>query len=276
MTWQFPAGTREIALDKPRVYHLSAWGSMGDQRRVAFLRQVAEQRGRDPRIRDLAARILAQAGVDQRQYEQQAAALLKWVQTNIAYINEPGEILQDPLITLERKYGDCDDLAILLASLFEAVRLQWRFVLSGAHPRTRQKARWVEGEPYPRGVVWAHIYVRVGWPPFGQVAVWRWAEPCVKGVPLGWDVTDHMARTGRTSMPELAGPYGAVAPYGMANPMAGMNASHIAVQVAIGVGVSIIASLILDEIKAHRRAAAARRERGGKRDDWYLNTFDKD
>lgn len=240
---------RPIALDAPRTYHLPRWGQMSDPQRLAFLRSVAVQRGRDPRIREIAFRLVA--GIPERDYPRQAAAILKAVQPGgplMAYINEPGEVLQDPLYTLKVKAGDCDDAALLLAALFEAVRLPWRFVLSGrafavTDPPTRPadpgiawpsgpRMRWVEGTRYPPGrVKWGHIYVVVGWPVFTP-RQWAWAEPTVRNAPLGWDVTSHMERTGKSMLPELGDPYAATLP-----PAPGASAPQVvAVPVAAGTG----------------------------------------
>ena len=206
-------GAAPITLDTPRAYHLPNWETMSDPQRLAVLRGLAEQRGRDPRIRQLAFTILRQSRVDQRQYQKQAAALLKWVQYAIAYVNEPGEQIQDPLLTLRLKAGDCDDMAIMLASLYEAIRLPWRYVLSGAVTSPGEKpkrTRWIEGTPLPHGFRAGHIYITVGWPPFAPPdrVTWTWAEPTIKGKPLGWDVTGELQRRGTSSLPELAGDYG--------------------------------------------------------------------
>jgi hypothetical protein len=208
------ATMRPIELDAPKVHHIPEWDRMDDRQRVAFLRSIAEPSGRDPRIRYRAHQILAEAGVEQRDYRRQADTLLRWIHTNIAYLNEPGEILQDPLYTLKVGHADCDDMALLLAALCESLRLPWRFCLSGLHPATKEKKRWIEGTPFPRGVQMAHIYVVIGWPPY-QPTTWAFAEPTIKGFPLGMDVV--MAANGqappalaaaapRASLPELSGP----------------------------------------------------------------------
>jgi hypothetical protein len=198
-------GAQEITMDQPKAFNLRGWRSASDVQRLAFLRDVAERAGRDPRLRSVAARILRDAGVDQRRYREQAAALLKWVQENIQYLNEPDEIIQDPLLTLRYGYGDCDDMAALLGSLYEAIRLDWRFVLAGTDA-AGNRARWTEGTPYVRAK-YAHIYVAVGWPPFKPMAkqTWAYAEPTVKSAPLGWDVHSHAARTGGGPLPEVDG-----------------------------------------------------------------------
>ncbi len=248
-------GAQRVVLDPPQTYHLANWNRLTDQQRVAFLRQVAEQRGRDPRVRELVFGILQQAGADQREYVKHAAVLLKWVQDNILYLNEPGEILQDPLYTLQKRAGDCDDLADLLASLYEAARLPWRYVLSGFKPNG-EKVRWVEGDRMIPGVKWAHIYLAVGSPPF-RPTEWRFAEPSIKGVPLGWDVI--AASEGRTApgstpasvLPELAAMHGVDASAlpapvaAMASAFEGWDWTKFHQQVAFTVAVGLASSLVL-------------------------------
>jgi transglutaminase-like putative cysteine protease len=246
------AAPRPVQLDAPRTYHLAAWGRMSDAQRVAWLRSVAVQRGRDPRIRELVFNLLR--GVRERDYRAQAATLLRAVQPGgalgIEYRNEPGETLQDPLYTLRVRGGDCDDSALLLATLYEAIRLPWRFVLSGtAHGR---RVRWVEGTPLPLGFRAAHIYVCVGWPPF-RPAVWTWAEPTVRGKPLGWDATGEMRRRGTSSLPELAGPAtSAGAAVAASTAEGGVSWRTIGAAVMVGVLTSVASQVLLDYLRWRR------------------------
>lgn len=193
--------------DGVRVFHLPRWKDGDDRGRVAALRQIAVEAGREPQMATHAVQILRAAGAPPRGYEKQAAALLRYVQERIYYVNEPGERLQDPFYTLQVGYGDCDDMALLLAALAESLRMPWRFAISGTAmgPGGRPRmVRWVEGEPYPGGVKWSHIYVRLGWPAF-QPRTWASAEPTLRGVPLGWDVVDIHRKHGKVVLPELAG-----------------------------------------------------------------------
>ena len=266
-----PAGVvaRPIQLDAPRTYHLPHWGQMSDPARLAFLRSVATQRGRDPRIRELVFRLVA--GVPERDYPRQAAAILKAVQPGgplMAYVNEPGEVLQDPLYTLKVRAGDCDDAATLLATLFEAVRLPWRFVLSGEYlhtmqrdargvpiPGTGKRVRWVEGTPYPRGVRWGHIYTCVGWPVFAPTT-WAWAEPTVRHAPLGWDVLSHLERTGKVVLPELgATPTSTVAAAGGAT-AAATSQRTLVETILLGVVTTVAATVAIDWLRARRVISA--------------------
>jgi hypothetical protein len=250
---------------------------------------MAESAGRDPRVRDLAFTILREAGVDQREYEKQARALLVWVQQNIAYVNEPGEILQDPLYTLRQKAGDCDDMSSLLMALYESIALPWRYVLSG---RTKDgtAVRWIEGEGSPPNIVWSHIYGRVGWPPF-KPTTWAFTEPTMKSATLGWDVVDRNSQAGGAGaagplglggwFPTLPSPYGS--PFGAfaltrQNPPAAGGSAIAAVAggagagaamgqqskilridlqavvaaVVVGVVTSVLAQILLDEIRVRR------------------------
>lgn len=175
-----------ITLGDAKPYHMPDWHNLSHPKRLTVLRKIATARGRDPRMATVAVKILRKARVKPRDYKNQAAAILKWVQDNIYYVNEPGERLQDPLYTLKAGYGDCDDLSLLLCSLFESLNLPWRLVLSG-RSASGQKIRHIEGNQDPAGAVWVHIYAMVGTPPFNP-SIWYFCEPTVRGVPLGWDV----------------------------------------------------------------------------------------
>lgn len=192
---------QQVQLPPPQLYHLPSWAWQNDAKRVAALRQIVAEYGRDPRVAALTVQILRASGAEPRDYKAQAAALLKWVQENVYYANEPGERLQSPEYTLRVGHGDCDDLAILLASMYETVRLPWKFVLSGT-TRAGKTVRWVEGTPVPPRVTWAHIYVCVGRPAFAPTQ-WAFAEPTLKGAPLGWDVVQARQRGQRIPVPEL-------------------------------------------------------------------------
>jgi len=109
MNWsgQLRTRTNRLAASQPKVYHMPQWDGYGDPKRLDVISRIAESRGRDPQIATLAVNILRKSGVKPRQFKKQAAALLKWVQDHIYYVNEPGERLQDPLYTLKVGYGDC-------------------------------------------------------------------------------------------------------------------------------------------------------------------------
>lgn len=188
----------ELDLGGAKVYDLPAWDGLSHPERLAVIRQIAEMRGKDPRIARLAVAIVNGRRVRPRDFKRQAAALLKWVQDpkNVYYMNEPGERLQDPIYTLRAKHGDCDDQVALLCAFFESCRLPWRLVLSGVRKDAAgnpQKVRYIEGQPVPLDVAWNHIYCMVGAPPYNP-KVWWFAETTIQGVPLGWDVISGSRR----------------------------------------------------------------------------------
>lgn len=199
---QFPAG--QVKLDTPQVYHIPSWNNISDRKRLALLREVIEQYGRDPRVVDQAINICKFAGVEPRDYVGQAKCLLKWVQERIYYVNEPGERLQSPLYTLKVGYGDCDDMMIVLCSFFEAVRLPWKIVISGK--QGDKFVRYCEGDRhYPRAS-YSHVYCMVGNRPFTPTE-WFYCEPTLKA-PFGWDVVQAAKGEGpplHTLLPELGG-----------------------------------------------------------------------
>jgi hypothetical protein len=217
--------TNRLPTETPKVHHMPRWNSYDDPKRIDVIARIAESRGHDPNIATLAVRILrgdpevwkgkALPEVPPRDYHGQAARLLQWVQS-LYYVNEPGERLQDPLYTLKVGYGDCDDLAILLYSLCLSIRLQPKLVIVGQNKRG-ERVRYHQGDKhYPRGVQWSHIYAAIADDPFAP-RTYHYAEPTVRGAPLGWDVVNAKD----FNLPELAA-YGALSGSAVAGSVAGM------------------------------------------------------
>lgn len=176
-----------------RLYRVTNWDRWGMAERLAFMREFVQDTARDPAISTKATQILDAARVPVKSHRAQWAALLKWVQKNVRYVNERDEKLQSPQYTLTERYGDCDDMAIVLAGLGDSLRLPWRFVISGKRKGSGERVRWVEGEgKCPPNVSWHHIYLCVGWPPF-RPELWEFAEPTLQ-VPIGWDVIERAGK----------------------------------------------------------------------------------
>lgn len=72
---------------------------------------------------------------DVRSYDRvgEAKAVQRWVQRTIRYRRDVRnvETLRHPLITLEHRAGDCDDQAVLVASLLESIGHTTRFKVYG-------------------------------------------------------------------------------------------------------------------------------------------------
>jgi hypothetical protein len=199
---QLRTNAKQLDLGDAQVFHLPNWHNLSHPERLGVMRQIAMMRGRDPRIAKLAVSIFRKYGAGPRDYQRQAAALLKWVQDpkNVFYVNEPGERLQDPLHTIKIGHGDCDDQSLLLCCLFESVGLPWKFVLSGRDDKG-EKVRHIEGTKVHPNTKWSHIYCMVGTPPF-KPNQWYFCETTIVGVPLGWDVIDG----DHSYLPEMAKP----------------------------------------------------------------------
>ena len=221
MNWSGVLGTpvERKPLDTPKVHDLPGFDYYRDPKKMDVISRIAENASRDPRMATVAVEILREARVPPRDYKGQAAALLKWVQDpkNIYYVNEPDERLQDPFYTLKVRYGDCDDVSILLYALVKSIRLPARLVISGLD-RSGKKVRYIQGDRnFPSNVDWAHIYLQIGDRPYGEPN-WYFAEPTLR-VPLGWDVVDNDA----TELPEMRGLFGG--PAAAANTFAGAEAT---------------------------------------------------
>lgn len=204
MDWSGALGTPVIPIrldEKTEVWDLPKFDGYGDPRRLDVIARIAEAEGRDPRIATLAVDIFRKAGVPSRDYKGQAAALLAFVQREIYYINEPDERLQSPSATLRLRYGDCDDLLILLYALCIAVRLPFRLVISG-YTKTGAAVRYIHrAKGFDRSVKFTHIYGQIGDRPYGEPVDWWFAEPTLN-VPLGWDVV----AAGGNILPEMKRP----------------------------------------------------------------------
>jgi transglutaminase-like putative cysteine protease len=178
--------------DTGRIWHVKGWHRWTDRRKLRYLREFAESYGNDPQMRWFTVQnVLEPAGAEPRDYKAQAAAILRYTQ-GLYYANEPGEQIQSPWATIREKTGDCDDLAVLIATMAESIKLPWRYVIAGKD-RQGRPYRYHEQKRAPaRGANFYHIYVDLGWPPFAPTT-WAAAEPTIRGLPLGHDVvTDGM------------------------------------------------------------------------------------
>lgn len=185
----FTDSTGPGATETPRIYAIPTWARTHNRGRVAFIRELAKDYGMEPQMRWYTASTLRKAGVAPRDYPEMARCILKHVQQNVYYTQEAGEQIQSPWRTLEQRNGDCDDQALLVASMCESVGLPWVLALSGVDSKG-QTARWIDGKRW-RHANYTHIYPIIGWPA-GRPHRWAAAEPTMQ-VPLGYDVTIHGA-----------------------------------------------------------------------------------
>lgn len=190
-----PAGAVPVR-PGPRSWRLPRWDRMANPERIAVISRISREAAADPRLRRLAVRIFRKAGVGERDYRGQAAAILCAVQDGVYFVNEQDEVLQDPAYTLDLQpdgnmgpdaAGDCDDHASAVAALCRSVHLPVRLVTSG-RTRSGQVVRWIEGSRgTPPRAQWSHIYNQIGNHAF-RPTEWAYADATVPRAPLGWDV----------------------------------------------------------------------------------------
>ena len=110
---------------------------------------------------------------NQKDYACEAAALHQFVRDSIRYVQDPIDVerIQSPDKTLELAAGDCDDKAILLASLLESIGHPTRFIAIGFEPG-----------------VFSHVYVETK---IGDV--WTAAET-TEPVEFGWEPDASVVR----------------------------------------------------------------------------------
>lgn len=115
-------------------------------------------------------------GLQQKDWKNEIAAVHQFVRDNIRYTMDirGTETVATPEQTMERRLGDCDDKALLAASLLESIGHPTRFVAIGKRPgvfdhvlvETRVGDRWIPVETtepvpvgwYPKGYTHRLVY----------------------------------------------------------------------------------------------------------------------
>ena len=102
---------------------------------LEILSRLAREYAIHPRIRALVAELLR--GCKEKDYDCYIDRITSFVKENIKYVNDPprAEVFQSPLRTLEWGIGDCDDFAVLTASLLRAAGLNARPVIKRVNNR---------------------------------------------------------------------------------------------------------------------------------------------
>lgn len=106
-------------------------GAEGTRETLKQMRRLVQDGKKNLALRDLAQRIIS--AVPGKDWPGELAALLDWTRRTITYrldINDL-EVIQAPATTLMLGYGDCDDLAILLATLCECAGHPTAFIAVG-------------------------------------------------------------------------------------------------------------------------------------------------
>lgn len=149
-----------MLLDAPRVPYAEveiqlAPGRAGVVQTLHVMRELVRQYKRDAHIRATAA--MAVQSIPLKSWRVEAKALFEFVRQHIRYtLDTVGhELIQTPDRLLDTRAGDCDDMAVLLASLLESIGHPTRFVAIGMQPgelthvfvETKIGDVWVAADP---------------------------------------------------------------------------------------------------------------------------------
>lgn len=148
-------------------------GQAGTDRTIKAMRRLVNEGRTDPTIVFLAQQLAR--NYDRKDYASQARAIHKYVQQHIHYVKDPRgtEMLRSPFWTLYYKAGDCDDQAVLVAALAEAIGFATRFKTIKADPS------------YPNE--FSHVYSQIQIPTTGS---WVTSDTIVPGADIGWEAEE--------------------------------------------------------------------------------------
>ena len=136
-------------------------GDRGAYETLRIMKRIVHESMKDLPVLDAAKAIIRRAGGKDRRAQSQAIG--EWVRSSLRFVRDPYgvETIHTPLFMLDRIHinemfeADCDDYAVLSASLAKAVGLRTKFVILGF---------------LSKGSPWAHVYTMAetpsGWYPF--------------------------------------------------------------------------------------------------------------
>ncbi len=138
-------------------------GIAGTRATLDLMRQLVRRYKKSISIRQLAFAIIDRVR-GRKNFRAQVQAVHAYVQNNIAFVKDVAgvETLATPVKTLEFRKGDCDDQAVLLASLLESIGHPTRFVAI----KTKPFGPYVHVFTETRlGTVWVPLETTEQWPP---------------------------------------------------------------------------------------------------------------
>jgi hypothetical protein len=167
--WTMPRHA-PLALTPPKVsLHHIPTGLRGTEKTVEHVQALIRDGAKDFHVRQKAIDILLEKAVKPKDYLGEIKALFEWVQQHVRYTKDTYqvEVLHSARRMLELRAGDCDDMAILLGAMLEAIGHPVRLVIIGPDPFRRDlfthiylevlhRGRWIPLDPtmpYPMG--WA-------------------------------------------------------------------------------------------------------------------------
>lgn len=141
-------------------------GVAGIRETLRVMRRLTLAARKDPAIKTLADRIVQPA--PSGDFGAQLKCVFAWVKKHIKYVRDIRDVetVSTPERTLREQTGDCDDMAIVVAALLEAVGFKTRFLAlgfdSGEYEHVIAQAllgtRWISLDP-------TVSYATAGWHP---------------------------------------------------------------------------------------------------------------
>lgn len=123
-------------LKEPHRQQLSnlAGGLPGINQTLQVMRSLVNRYKINPKVRELALSVIA--NLPQKDFENEINKLFEFVKYRIRYVRDIAgvETVQTPVKTLQYAAGDCDDKAVLLATLLESIGHVTRFHAVGFKP----------------------------------------------------------------------------------------------------------------------------------------------
>lgn len=156
-------------------------GMRGNLATVDFMKKVAREQAGHPLVRQLAIKIINESGTKSHNHTDEALAIGRWVQQNVAYMKDPDgiELLQDPVYIIKKAQtaearGDCDDMALLIATLL---------ISTGIKPCFKV-VRWKNTTGN-----FNHIYVAVHEANYREPKKWTILDAIVKDQEMGYELS---------------------------------------------------------------------------------------
>jgi hypothetical protein len=132
-------------------------GDLGTDQTIREMERLVDKGRADLVVNDAAIRIIRAAGVAPKDYAREVTALFRYVRDKVRYVKDPisVELVHSAAETLKRRAGDCDDKAVLLATLLQSVGHKTRFQVVATRPgdfhhvliQAQVGGRWVPLDP---------------------------------------------------------------------------------------------------------------------------------
>jgi len=134
------------------------------QQRKLLWKLIVQYTG-DPRLVDIAAKIIDSLNIPEREPMALATGFQQFVQQNIKFFRERPERFVNPVRTVQWGIGDCDDKTILLATLLRTFRIPVRLkFIRFVSPKSKKNVSHV----YPQAKInnrWITLETVQQWPP---------------------------------------------------------------------------------------------------------------